>query len=246
MTFVCTLNDAALANNVCKLPRNTVNLWLDRDGWPLSIEVVEKALNDAARLWESVANLRFNVVRNRSDGHILVSPCRIDGSGKVLAWSEMPCSHDPPLAQCYDIREAWSGDIDAPSGTISLPIVMAHEIGHALGLPHGPSGNIMAPTYNNMVKSPGPWDIKEIQLRYGESKTPVPPEEPGMSKWLECLVKVLPQYLQCIFTAQKEAQAKGQKGPIDELILYLGGGKNAEEDEEVVCKTCGEDTSTVS
>ena len=64
---------------------------------------------------------------------------------------------------------------ERPSGgSIDLVRVVAHEMGHALGLPHGPSGNLMQPTVDARIRRPKSWDIAEIQRRYGKK-----PDWPG-------------------------------------------------------------------
>jgi hypothetical protein len=246
MTFVCVTNCEKLEEQVCKLPESRARVWVQPTSWPMPISDVHQAFGQAVRIWTSVARLELEPVEGYTDADILVRPCSIDGQGKVLAWSEMPCPYRPPIAQCYDVREDWDPRLDAPRGKISLAVVMAHEIGHALGLPHGPQGNIMAPTYDGMVTRPGPWDIEQIQLRYGAATPPTPPEGPKMSKWLECLIQVMPQYLACVFKAQAEAAARGERGPIDELLAVLTNQSVTPAEASTECPVCTQDSDTES
>lgn len=42
-----------------------------------------------------------------------------------------------------------------------------------------------------------------------------------MGNLLQCFLQVLPQFLTCVITKQQEANAKGQKGPVDALLQLL-------------------------
>jgi hypothetical protein len=101
--------------------------------------------------------------------------------GGVLADSELPINlrdNDAQMQQRYD-SERWSSEDFAPSGKISLPTVVRHEVCHALGLPHG-GKDLMAPTLNSRIAFPGDWTISELVKRYGKPATqPAPkPDEP--------------------------------------------------------------------
>jgi len=108
------------------------------------------------KLVRAVSAKRANILaksgRGRADG--------LDNIGGTLAWSEMPCEATwaTQLQQMYDQAEDW---------TVAMAIaVSCHEIGHALGLPHLPKGNLMAPHFDQDVSKPQPGDIREIRLRY--------------------------------------------------------------------------------
>lgn len=111
------------------------------------------------------------------NARILSGVRRIDGSGGVLAESELPCGRVKTCNQWYDLGDNWS--LQKRQGTIWLWMVALHEILHALGLPHCENRGIVAvmnPTYNPALDGLQPWDIQELQRRYGPPKTvPVPP-----------------------------------------------------------------------
>ena len=79
----------------------------------------------------------------------------------------------------YDGAEKWTLEDRAPRNDIPYPAVLRHEFLHSLGLPHGPAGNLMAPTLGSIIK-PAAWDKAELQKRYGPpASVPVPPSGPA-------------------------------------------------------------------
>lgn len=89
-----------------------------------------------------------------------------DGLGTVVghAWP-------PPDGRIHhDNAEVWT--------PLMRKLVTRHESGHALGLPHAPDlGNVMYP-YLSGDGELGPWDIAQIQARYGQASQPDAPEPP--------------------------------------------------------------------
>ena len=69
-------------------------------------------------------------------------------------------------------------------GKIPLGSVLGHEGMHQLGIPHGPNGNWMAPTLS-AINTCQPWEVTELQKRYGPPKpvdVPPPPGTPTAGK----------------------------------------------------------------
>lgn len=124
----------------------------------------------ALKLWTDVCGLpEFREVT--SGGNIVVTTGQIDGKSGTLAWSMLPPAD--PAEQRYDTAEPWGKGID-------LIAVLAHEIGHALGLQHAPQNAkaLMAPYYSDAILSPQPHDVARIRALYGDPEPTAVPEPP--------------------------------------------------------------------
>ena len=143
-----------------------------------------------------------------------------------LAWSEMPCgSRDPDrLNERYDTGERrWVVAVDPEPGQLDIVRVVAHELGHALGLPHFPAGSnaLLAPQYSTSIRRPRLMDIQAIQARYGppvqipapnpEPIPPSPPSNPPTPGGNMDLFSILSTVLTAI--------VKATPTPIDDAIL---------------------------
>jgi hypothetical protein len=130
---------------------------------------MKEIAEEAMRNWEDCCGIELRYADRYAD--ITLGIGLIDGPGKVLAWSELPNGSDSPLRQRYDTGEDWD---DA----MALGVI-AHEGGHALGLPHGPQGALLAPYFNRDVLKPQEWDRRQMVARYGPPRhTPPPPPSP--------------------------------------------------------------------
>jgi hypothetical protein len=146
----------------------------------------ENVILKAAQLWAQQTNINFSVVSDNGasngsgsyqQGDPNFGDIRIGGydfgNNSTLAEAFMP----PPVNN-YSI----AGDIVINTnpwanfrinGTYDLETVMAHEIGHSLGLLHSSFSNaVMYSVYNGMKQSLTSDDIAGIQSIYGGARTP--------------------------------------------------------------------------
>ena len=162
------------AGQTVDLPWTMTNQWIK-----ISQDMAKAAIEQAFSYWESCCNVKARYVESAADAVILIEQQAIDQPGGVLAWSELPDGVSrTPRHQRYDSQETWVVD-ERPSGlSIDLVRVAAHELGHAIGIPHISSGNLMAPIYSTSIRGPQQGDIAEAQSRYGKPVVVPPPAPP--------------------------------------------------------------------
>lgn len=139
-----------------------------------SREVFIGAIQEACSYWNSVCGIRLQVV-NGTQCNILINTGAIDRAGGTLAWSELPSGNRPTLNQLYDTAEMWVVAEHPRMSEIDLVRVCAHELAHAIGIPHIGSGNLLAPIYSQSIRRPQQGDIAEAVARYGQPMNPQPP-----------------------------------------------------------------------
>jgi hypothetical protein len=129
--------------------------------------------------WSEIADLKFSRTNKQSGADIVFSIGRgrgdgFDGPSGTLAYAYLPNGSDSQLGNVTDDDETWI-TLSNLRGTYRRN-VLAHEIGHNLGLEHSKkSGDLMAPYYAPGVSKPQAGDISRIVSMYGKATTPVPP-----------------------------------------------------------------------
>lgn len=139
---------------------------------PLSSEIERQLCEQALYAWNTVCGIRLSLIDSMNSANIYAQ-VGSTGSG-VLAWSYLPCgttTKQTRLQQVYNKSTTWNYNL--------LLNVLIHEIGHALGLDHGPAGSVMQPTASGSVIRPQKWDIDQSVARYGKPQpVPQPPPTP--------------------------------------------------------------------
>lgn len=137
--------------------------------------------------WSAVANITFVLVPDLGEafnaaggsGDIRVGGHAFDGPSGVLAHGYYPPANGLTAAGDihFDTADAWKIGFGGPG--FSIFQVMAHEIGHAIGLDHtGVAGSLMNAFYTEAFSGPQTDDIAGGQFIYGKPVVVEPPTIP--------------------------------------------------------------------
>lgn len=170
-------------DGVCKFNKNKIK-WR-RDGSLQQFDDVKfhNLIVEGLKAWSDVCDIKFE--HNSISPDIIINTGTIDGAGRTLAWSKLPCGNVQKVDQKYDTRERWvAEDTGLPAGVISFLIVFRHEIGHAIGLPHAQgAGSLMSAIYDPNIRLPQAYGVEQSVARYGERATdpsgPIDPVDPS-------------------------------------------------------------------
>ena len=134
--------------------------------------------------WSSVANITFSQVADCNlaqsvcgTGHIRIGAHAFDGPSGVIAHGFFPPDNGGFAAGDIhlDSAELWKIGFGGPGFNIFQ--VMAHEIGHAIGLNHVPDGQtnaLMNRFYTEAFSGPQADDIAGARFLYGPAVIPIP------------------------------------------------------------------------
>ena len=172
----------------------------------------------AVDLWNNTNRIKILPDPSHPDPHIIQNWHYIDGPGSILAYSTLPC-YTLPVTQAYEETEDWSLKWPPEPNKLSLWLVVAHELGHALGLDHNPSPGLMAPTYNQMTPELTQWELNELKKRY-PIMSDQPPNQP-FPPYLQCSLQALLAFINCILNSGTHSLTQHQITKLDQIRHHI-------------------------
>lgn len=136
----------------------------------------EARLESAFSLWQGAADITFVAAASAETADLVIGA---QASPRGIAYTNVGYAAGPGgrfarLGQatiCLNPLKPWRAGGEAPrakSPVYELGRVLAHEVGHVLGLDHpGTRGEVMAFSYQEDLEHLTPGDIAGIQLLYG-------------------------------------------------------------------------------
>lgn len=154
--------------------RTNLTTWLATDRLNLPVDTIKERQRAALDSWEAVIDVAFAQAESRGEARIWSTNGPLSGS--TLAWSYLATgSCRSRLEQRYNTRTNWSPQL--------FQAVVAHEVGHALGMPHHRDrSGLMYPYARAGIYKPAAVDVRQAKgLGYGDpinKPEPEPPSEP--------------------------------------------------------------------
>lgn len=138
---------------------------------------LEREAAAAFRMWEQVANIRFEPALSGQKPDILIGAQRdpIAFAFADVAYVKGDGALRPIERSliCFNPTKQWKVGFDGNLNVYDLRYTLTHEIGHAIGLDHpGPHGQIMSRHYQEAFRELQPGDVSGVVRIYG-------PRRPG-------------------------------------------------------------------
>ncbi|MBU6297504.1 MAG: matrixin family metalloprotease [Alphaproteobacteria bacterium] len=148
----------------------------------LTRAVFDTQLKAAFAMWENAADIRFVPAKRAASADILISAEAVPNGVAYTDVTPLPAAAGvidrlKKAIVCLNPQLHWIATVpksppdEADLNTYKLKYVLAHEIGHALGLNHpGPTGELMSFEYNRNIDGLQPGDVAGIIALYGPQK----------------------------------------------------------------------------
>ncbi len=133
----------------------------------------EQALKDAFKLWSDVADIHFVPAPAGKNGDLVIT-AEAEPDGVAFSDVTPSTTHPGTVAQaiiCLNPEAHWTEAHSSTPDSYRLFYVLAHEIGHTIGLDHpGPTGTLMSFEYSNSLETLEPGDIAGAISLYGTAQ----------------------------------------------------------------------------